>query len=80
MGSSAKKGSKRLNIALDPKTFAILDRIKERHGDTTYTQAIKRSIALLDFIDKERAKGNNIYLGRLNKESLDDFLMVVFPH
>lgn len=54
--------NKKIHIALDDKSFKKLDKIKKRHGDTTYTQAIKRAIALLEFIDTQNEEGVKVYL------------------
>ena len=59
--TEAKKGSKRLNLVLDSVSFERLEKIKEKHGDPTYTQAIKRAIALLEFIDQKKEAGAELY-------------------
>ena len=46
----------RLNLVLDKVSFGKLEKIRKCHGDTTYTQTIKRAIALLEFIDQKTKK------------------------
>jgi hypothetical protein len=41
---------------------------QKNHGGMSYTQAIKKAIALLDFIDKKQAEGMEIYLEDEKKE------------
>ena len=57
------KTGKRLNLYLDANYFEKLEKVKEGHGDNSYTQAIKRAIALLDFIDDKREQGLELFLG-----------------
>lgn len=61
---------KRLNLALDEGTFMKLDRIKVAHGDASYTQAIKRAIALLEFIDQKKEEGLELFIGDEKKSKL----------
>jgi hypothetical protein len=63
---------KRLNTILDPKSFASLEGIKKRHGDSSYTQSIKRAIALTYFFDEKSEEGE-FYL----KERGDDILKTI---
>ncbi len=69
-GKKRGKGNKRLNLSLDDKTIVKLDRIKEVHGDASYTQAIKRAIALLEFIDQKKEDGLELFVGDEEKGKL----------
>jgi len=60
------EGSKRLNLCLDQVALEKLNKIREIHGDSSYTQAIKRAIAFLEFIDSKREDGLDVYLGEEN--------------
>lgn len=64
MAAESFGGGKRLNVKLDKGSFEKLTRIKEKHGDSSYTQAIKRAIALLEFIDDKKEEGVDMYLGK----------------
>jgi len=55
--------AKRLNLVMDPASFAKLQKIKDNHGDTSFTQAIKRSLALQEFIDDKKNEGLDLFLG-----------------
>jgi hypothetical protein len=56
--------TKRLNIKLDQGTFGKLEKIKALHGDGSYTQAIKRAIAMLEFLDEKKEDGLELFLGK----------------
>jgi len=54
---------KRLNLVMDPASFAKLQKIKDNHGDTSFTQAIKRALALQEFVDDKKNDGLDLFLG-----------------
>ncbi|WP_139007402.1 ribbon-helix-helix protein, CopG family [Arthrobacter crystallopoietes] len=49
----------RLNVNLNKETAAALKELAESQG-ISLTEAVRRSIALLKFVDEERAKGRKI--------------------
>ena len=61
-----KSDKKRLHVLLDKVNFEKLDNIKARHGDSTYTQALKRAIVLQAFIDKQIENGDSLFLSNDN--------------
>lgn len=67
---------KRINIKLDPESFASLERIKKRHRDASYTDSIKRVIANLYFFDEQTEKGNEFFLGSIKDNR---FYRIVIP-
>jgi hypothetical protein len=73
--SEAKMDSRRLNLVLDGVSFSKLKKIKDKHGDPTYTQAIKRAIALLEFIDQKKAEGSELYFTEKDSDTLKTFIM-----
>ena len=50
------KAPKKLNLILDNVSFGRLEKIKAKNGDPSLTHSVKRAIALLEFIDKERRR------------------------
>ncbi len=66
---------KRLNLVLDKSSFEKLEKIKRHHGDNTYTQAIKRAIAMLEFIDHKKEEGVEFYLGGKRKGKLQQLVL-----
>ena len=53
---------KRLNLILDQTSFDYLLKIKNNHRDSSYTQAIKRALAYLAFIEDQKKEGFDVYL------------------
>jgi hypothetical protein len=70
MGKS--KNQKRLNLVLDDVSYSRLEKIKAKHGDSTYTQALKRAIAMLDFIDTRQEEGDELYLSSPDGDKLKE--------
>ncbi len=68
--------SKRLNINLDGGSFEKLESITKNHGGISYTQAIKKAITLLEYIDQKQAEGLEIYLEGKNKNIREKFLII----
>jgi hypothetical protein len=67
-------GAKRLNLVLDENSMTKLDKIKLKHGDPSYTQAIKRAIALLEFIDEQKEEGMDLFLKSKKKGELQQVI------
>lgn len=67
------KKNKRLNLVIDPASFQDLENIKSKHGDPSYTQAIKRAIALQRFVDQKKEEGAELYVG----ESTDKLTKII---
>ena len=70
------KATKRLNLVLDNVSFSKLERIKENNGDPTFTQAVKRAIAFLEFIDAKKAEGAELYLSTSSGNNLQEVVLV----
>ncbi|HAJ44534.1 MAG: hypothetical protein UV53_C0001G0018 [Candidatus Azambacteria bacterium GW2011_GWE1_42_9] len=64
MGTNKNEGEKfrHLNIILDQTSFDYLLKIKNNHRDSSYTQAIKRALAYLAFIEDQKKEGFDVYL------------------
>jgi hypothetical protein len=77
--NACMSGSKRLNIKLDDCSFEKLQKIKDAHGDSTYTQAIKRAIAFLEFLDEQREEGLELYLGSEKEKDSPVMRVLVAP-
>ena len=75
--NNSRKEQKRLNLSLDKSSFDKLEKIKVRHGDSSYTQAVKRAIAFLEFIDDKREEGLDLFVG--NKKSNELHQVLVAP-
>ena len=61
-GNGLPEVMRRLNLVLDQTSFENLEKIKKAHGDPSYTQAIKRALAYLAFIEERQQKGEDVYL------------------
>jgi hypothetical protein len=70
------RAPKRLNLVLDNVSFCKLEKIKEKNGDATFTQAVKRTIAFLEFIDQKKAEGAELYLSDGSSKKLQEVVLV----
>jgi hypothetical protein len=51
---------------MPPETKELLDSLQNRTGASSVTETIRRAIALLDAVSKEKEKGGELYVHRAN--------------
>lgn len=57
--AKAATGTSRLSVNMNSRTAEDLRRLARARG-ITYTEAVRRAVEVLSFIDKEREQGNAI--------------------
>ncbi|MBM7025315.1 ribbon-helix-helix protein, CopG family [Clavibacter zhangzhiyongii] len=76
-GASAKKNSgvTRLSVNLNAETAKALKHIAEER-QITVTEAIRRAIAVYEYIDSEARKGRRIQTSNQDREDVREFILL----
>lgn len=65
----------RLSVNMNPETTDALLRYVATH-DVTYTEAVRRAISLLDFMDEARAEGSRILVESADRKTMRQMVLL----
>lgn len=70
----------RIHLSLPDRAHARLTNLKERLGDTTATEVVKKSLHLMDKMAAELEQGSKIYVRRPDGTMVEFDLLLDLPN